>query len=393
VKGLVGRWSGRVGEALPTVRARLYALVAVTLLPALVILGYDEWLARRRGLEALNELARSVGRLMRLDLDGRIDRAAGRLSTLAGDPEVVAVGPMAPRRLVDAFRDDRLYNNLMIVDPAGDLRVSAVPYDKAYSARERTAYQRALQKLGLGIGAFVVEPATGEAGLNVGRPALDANGRLASVVLANLDLGWIVPFLERSGLPPGTVFVVLDGRGNVQYRSAEHERYEGKHDGLSAGQIASAVDPKGTCVALGIDGTERLYAGGSLDFQGQHTGSVALLGIPLGSWRAAMNDALRQNLVILGVGTLLCFLMAWLVSELLFLREMRPILSTAKGLAAGDLTGRTGVVGRGEMGDLARSLDEGIETLQMSQQALREATEAAVEASKAKGSFLAMMSH
>ena len=60
MKGLVARWSGRVGEALPTVRARLYALVAVTLLPALVILGYDEWLARSDLGAPLRELETSA---------------------------------------------------------------------------------------------------------------------------------------------------------------------------------------------------------------------------------------------------------------------------------------------------------------------------------------------
>ena len=52
MKRLVARWSGRVGEALPTVRARLYALVGITLLPAVVPLGYDERRAHRRGREA-----------------------------------------------------------------------------------------------------------------------------------------------------------------------------------------------------------------------------------------------------------------------------------------------------------------------------------------------------
>ena len=35
----------RVASVLPTVRARLFALVLVALVPALVILVYDEWLA------------------------------------------------------------------------------------------------------------------------------------------------------------------------------------------------------------------------------------------------------------------------------------------------------------------------------------------------------------
>ena len=40
------------------------------------------------------------------------------------------------------------------------------------------------------------------------------------------------------------------------------------------------------------------------------------------------------------MGTLLCFLLAWLVAEALFLRELRPMLATARRVSAGDLEAR-----------------------------------------------------
>jgi hypothetical protein len=45
----------RVASLLPTVRGRLVALVLMALVPALVILVYDEWLARQRGFAALTD--------------------------------------------------------------------------------------------------------------------------------------------------------------------------------------------------------------------------------------------------------------------------------------------------------------------------------------------------
>jgi len=393
LRRLVGRWIGRVAETLPTVRARLFALVGLALVPALVILAYDELLARQRGLDAFADVSTRVVRLMRLDLDGRITRAARRLSTLAADPEVVSVGPLAGRRIVDAFRDDRLYNNLMIVDGvSGDLRVSAVPFERAWSARDRPAYQRALQSLDLGIGLFITEPATGLSGLNIAQPAIDDQGRVASVLFASLSMGWVEGFIESSGLPSGTVLAVFDDQGVVQYRSKDAEKYMGRK-GVLASVLGGAGEGR-TEVVRGIDGVERLYAAVDLQFRSQPTDAVVALGIPLGPWRAAMNRMLFQNLAIFGAGALVSLLMAWLVSELLFLREMRPILKTARRLTEGDLECRTGLgPGRGEMLDLARALDDGIETLQISQANLRAATEEALEATKAKGLFLAMMSH
>ncbi len=85
----------RVASVLPTVRARLFALVLVALVPALVILVYDEWRARERGFAALTDLSTRVVRLLQREMEDRITRGAHRLSVLAEDPDVVALSPAA----------------------------------------------------------------------------------------------------------------------------------------------------------------------------------------------------------------------------------------------------------------------------------------------------------
>ena len=394
LKQLAGRWAARLSEALPTVRGRLFALVVVALVPALVILTYDEWLARERGFQALTDVSNRVVRLMQRELDGRITRAASRFGSLAVDPEIVSLGPVAGRRLVDAFQADRLYNNVALVDGGtGDLRVSSVPFEGKWNARDRVAFQRALRNLDFATGAFRPDPVTEKAGLNIAQPAIDDHGRVTAVVWASLDLGWVADFIKSSGLPDDTVLTVLDEKAIVQYRSAEMEKYVGR----SAGPFASALmaaGQGGSVAARGVDGVERLYVTADLQFRGQRTGSAVVLGIPLAPWRAVMNRTLLHNLALLGAGTLLCFLMAWLVSEVLFLREMRPILATARRLAEGDLEARTGLgEGRGEMVRLAEALDDGIATLQATHAGLVVAREEALQANRAKSSFLAMMSH
>ena len=115
----------------------------VALVPALVILVYDEWLARERGFAALTDLSTRVVRLLQREMDDRITRGAHRLAVLAADPDVIALSPAATRKLVDALREDRLYNNLLIADGAtGDVRASAVPLDQQ-GQRARTARVRA----------------------------------------------------------------------------------------------------------------------------------------------------------------------------------------------------------------------------------------------------------
>jgi len=395
--GSIWRRAPRVVEhaasVLPTVRGRLSALVLMALIPALVILGYDAWVARTRGLTALTDLSTRVVRLMQRELDDRITRAEGRLGQLAADPDVIALSPTATRRLVDALRADRLYNNVLVVDGAtGAVRLSAVPLDHQASAKDLLAYQRARHTLDFATGAFLPEPATGEAGLNLAQPAVNDVGVVTAIVWASLDLDWVTGFVERAGLPASTVLTVLDDRGIVQYRSADLEKYVGKPAGSYATALGGAGG--GAVDAAGLDGIERLYVAEALEFQGQRTGSRVTLGIPLQPYRAALNAALLRNVTLLGLGTLLCVLIAWLVAEVLFLRELRPILATARRVSDGDLEARTGLgEGRGEIRELGLAIDDAVAALQTSHRDLVAAREQAVEANRAKGSFLAMMSH
>ena len=383
----------RVASLLPTVRGRLSALVVVALLPALAILTYDEWLARQRTLAALADVSTRVGRLLQRELEDRITRGAHRLDLLAHDPDVGAGGTAAARPLLEGVREDRLYNNLLIVDATtGDVRVSAVPLEGKASMRGWLAFERARRTLDFAVGGFVREPATNEPGLNLAQPVFNSVGVLTSLVWASIDLDWVPGFIERSGLPASTVLTVLDARGIVQYRSVDSDKYVGR----PAGALADAFrgDVPGIGSVSGLDGVDRLYVSEPLQFREQPTGSRVTLGIALAPYRAAMNAVLLRNVMLLAAGTLLCFLMARLVGQALFVREIRPILATARRVTAGDLDARTGFGDeRGELRDLGRAIDAAVAAQQAAHRELVAAREQALAANRAKSSFLAMMSH
>jgi len=290
---------------------------------------------------------------------------------------VVARSAVATRKLVEAVRDDQLYNNVLIYNAGnGALRASAVPLSAA-NASGQPAFERARRTLTFATGAFLREPATSESGFNIAQPVFEASGAMAAVIVASIDLDWVTGFIERAGLPSNTVLTVLDDKGIVQYRSVDLDKYVGQHAGAYAtalgGNVRSASD------IVGLDGVERLYVAEDMLVRGQPTGSRVTLGIPQGPYRAELKAALLRNLVFFSLGAIGCFLMAWLVGEALFVREVRAILGTARRVAAGDLDARTGFADGegGELKDLGRAIDDAVAAQQEFQRDLVAAREQA----------------
>ena len=112
---------------------------------------------------------------------------------------------------------------------------------------------------------------------------------------------------------------------------------------MRASERPRSIPPQSARGFAGLDGVERLYVAEPLEFRGQTTGTRVTLGIPLAPYRAAHERrAPAATSGSCSTGTLVCFLLAWAVGEALFLREVRPILATARRVSAGDLEARTG---------------------------------------------------
>ena len=186
---------------------------------------------------------------------------------------------------------------------------------------------------------------------------------------ASIDLDWVAGFIERSGLPPSTVLTVLDGQGIVQYRSVDLEKYVGQARG-SVGDGARHRAERPRLLPASTASSACTWPS-RWSFADSRRARASRSGSPWPPIARALNAALLRNIVLLVIGTLLCFLIAWLVGEALFLREVRPIIATARKVSAGDLEARTGFGDeRGELRELGRVIDDAVAAQQASHREL-----------------------
>jgi signal transduction histidine kinase/DNA-binding response OmpR family regulator/HPt (histidine-containing phosphotransfer) domain-containing protein len=377
-----------------TIRARLFWLVGVAMLPAIGILAYDEYLFRQQVFRTIQQDAYRVVSLVGDQLQAQIDETGRRCSLMARLPAIQGIDESSNATLAAILRESPRYTNLAIADPEGRVVASALPFSGEVSVRERAFFKRVLETRAFATGVFYRNPISPRPGLNMGCPLLDSRGAVRGVIWVSLGLEWTGDFVAGGNLPPGAVLLVLDNDGTVLMRSIDPELWIGRKVDRSEIYQKIRRNGSGTVTAPGVEGVERLFAFIRISNKGQDTEGFAAIGIPTAVARQAALASLARNLAILLVGALGCLGLAWFAADRFFLRETRALLGTARRMKAGDLTARTGLSeGRGELRDVARALDSGLAALSEAQAEMAEAKAAAEAANQAKSAFLAVMSH
>jgi serine phosphatase RsbU (regulator of sigma subunit) len=211
---------------------------------------------------------------------------------------------------------------------------------------------------------FHANPVSARQGLDVGCPLVDSAGATRGVIWMTLGLEWTAEFVADSNLPADAVLLVFDAEGTVLTRSADAAHWTGRKvysadvfQGMRSSRVRSAT-------VTGVDGVERLFALDWVSGGGPNVVAAAAIGIPTRTASAAAWASLVENLAILLTGALACLGLTWFAADRFFLRETRALLGTARALKAGDVSARTGISeGPGELRDVARALDAGLEAV------------------------------
>lgn len=341
------------------IRARLFQLVIVALLPALGFIIYHASEQRQKAVRDAENEALRAARLVAASQRRLIDSSGHLLVALSELPEVrggdAQVCGALFARLLGKYR---VYANLGVANLDGDVICSGRPTPTVVNIADRLYFQEAVQRKGLAIGNYQIGHISGKASVNLGYPVLDHDQQPFSVVFLSLDLAWLNQSAKIASLPPGSVVTLADRNATVLSHYPESEGFVGKSFREAEIFKIALARGEGVAEARGTDGKQRLYGFSTIRSSSRQGQMFLHVGIPKELALADADWFLKRNLVAFFAVGVLALLAVWYLGDALLVRELKSLAITTARIGAGDLSARTGIGRRkNEIDRFAASLD------------------------------------
>lgn len=360
-RGVRGDWDA---GALWGLRARVVALVIVAALPVMTLIVLN---ALAQGRAAESEAEREILQLSSIaaaNYDGLLRDAHRLTRVLARLSDVRRGGERCRAALGELLNGDGRYANAGVFAPNGDVICSRVPLKSQLNVADRSYFRRVIAHRRFTVGDYIIGRISGRAIVVLADPVIDRDGKVKAVVFVSLDLAWLNRFAERAKLPPGSTFTLLDRAGTVLARYPDPESWVG-HKVPTAYYAMVMRSQSGVAHARGLDGVKRLYAFTTLHRTDDNHALYVGVGVPSSTAFAPARRALEWNLAVFALATFATLVLAWIGSRVLVLARIETLMGTARRIAGGDLSARTGIRGGvREIRELARTFDDMAEALE-----------------------------
>lgn len=355
----------RAPGLLPTLRARLIALVLLASLPALILIIYTNIEQRRHDTsEAVSEALSSIRHVADHHLD-LVQETKALLSVLEHTMDLND-GPAMSTIFAELIREHGTYSNIGFISPDGMLGASALPFKPPVYIGNRTYFKKAAETFEFSIGDYQVGTITKVATINFGYPVMK-NGKLKGVLFAALPITLLNKRLSAMELLQGQAVILTDSAGTVLARYPFEEGWAGKSlQGSELEPLLSSGEDEGYAMLLDSDEIPRVYSFIKLDLSRGSANSIFIIsGIPASVVYAKADRLLARNLLTSTLIVIFVLLLALLASERLVLKSVRELVSVTMELGAGKRKSRVRIDGGSEeLNSLARSLNEMADSLE-----------------------------
>ena len=350
---------------------RIVGLVALALVPALAIQGYNEYALRASRGEVVRNEAMRAARSVAADL-GQFGRGTRQvLGVLAEVPEIKEKNPQGCtaylKTLLDKVPGAFFFG---VADADGSIVCNTLgSAPGAYTLSDRAYFQDAMRTGGFAIGALVTGRITGRPTIQFAQAIPGAAGRPEGIVLASIDLAYLAEHQARTGLPPEAALTVADRTGTILIRLPDHADWVGKP--LPPAFWAALSSNRGKVVDLpGLRGAMHITGIAASTPDDLDSVTVAV-GLSPALAFADIDAATRRGLILISLGALMALVAALLAGRAFIRRPVRRLLRAASAWRMGDLGARTGISGVSEFGQLGEAFDAMANALQKHEGELR----------------------
>ena len=181
---------------------RMFLLVVIAVLPALVIQAVNEYALRTSREDEIRQRVIQITKQFGEEIQA-IRAGASQLLIALGELDEVQKRDSAECGATFAKLKVRFesYVRIGAADATGKVFCSSGPAIEA-SVAETEFFKRAMTGDGLSVGHYFVDPATKEKMIHFAERFYDPNGKVAGIVFAGLDLKWLAEHLKERGLTP-----------------------------------------------------------------------------------------------------------------------------------------------------------------------------------------------
>jgi signal transduction histidine kinase len=388
---------------------RLFILVVIAVLPAILIQGYNEYDLRKARETDIRQRVIQITRQFGEEI-GELREGARQLLIALGQLSAVRQHKTDACNKLFATLKSRYANYALLASADGNGKIFCASSTLSYSSvSDQPFFKRALANEGLAVGNYWIDPATGQKMIHFAVKFDDADGHPAGVVFAGLDLTWLSEHLKERGLSSTASILIADRRGNIVARLPHPEQLVGKNMRKSHEAIMDG-DKSGWEEAKGVDGITRIF--GFVPPALPPKDFFLSAGQSKAEAFAVIDEATRRGIALIVVG-LLAAIVAAAIGGRKFLREpIQGLLEAADEWRRGNEAARVKVRNSGSeidhLGTTFNAMADALGTRHAAQKRAEEelrqlnaTLESRVEertielanANRAKSNFLANMSH
>lgn len=354
-----------MANSLCSLRSRVILLILTAMVPAFALVVDSAGKYRELMVAQVKQNVLVAAHAIASEQDRALENAHEFLVTLSRVPQIREKDRAACHKILAGLLEPR-YADLALSNTRGTRLCTALSESVSLASSKGWDHGRSIETYGFAVGGIRQLASSQKTLLDVSYPVFDRPGVVRAVVSAALDLSWINRLAVDTHLRPGASFTLINSKGEVLLR------YPDGHDWAGKAVVAAAAGPSTfassreiTLEAKGPDGISRLFAFSSLKNRIGGQTVYAAVDLPMDIAFSKTREILAQQLIALGILSVLILGLTWFGTDALVLRRIRDIIAATRKIAAGDLRARTAFAyDASELGQMAHAFDNLAETLE-----------------------------